>query len=123
MGYRTRVSPPGPDGGIDILAHRDELGFEPSIIKVQVKSGESSIGEPTVKELLGNLGDREYGLLVTLGAFTQLARSFAQQERDPADRRRRPRGADPEPLRRFRRALQRVATAETRLRAGAVTGR
>ena len=27
MGYRTRVSPPGPDGGIDIIAHRDELGF------------------------------------------------------------------------------------------------
>ena len=34
MGYRTRVSPEGPDGGIDILAHKDELGFEPPIIKV-----------------------------------------------------------------------------------------
>jgi len=40
MGYRTRVSPEGPDGGIDIIAHKDELGFEPPIIKVQVKSGE-----------------------------------------------------------------------------------
>ena len=29
MGYRTRVSPEGPDGGIDIVAHKDELGFEP----------------------------------------------------------------------------------------------
>ena len=38
MGYRTRVSPPGADGGIDIVAHKDELGFEPPIIKVQVKS-------------------------------------------------------------------------------------
>ena len=38
MGYRTRVSPEGPDGGVDIIAHRDELGFEPPIIKVQVKS-------------------------------------------------------------------------------------
>ena len=38
MGYRTRVSPPGPDRGVDILAHRDELGFEPPIIKVQVKT-------------------------------------------------------------------------------------
>ena len=34
MGYRTRVSPEGVDGGIDIVAHKDELGFEPPIIKV-----------------------------------------------------------------------------------------
>jgi restriction system protein len=33
MGYRTRVSDPGPDSGIDIVAHRDELGFEPPIIR------------------------------------------------------------------------------------------
>src|SRR5208283_992362 len=32
LGYRTRVSPEGPDGGIDIIAHKDELGFEPPII-------------------------------------------------------------------------------------------
>ena len=30
MGYRTRISPEGPDGGIDIIAHKDELGFERS---------------------------------------------------------------------------------------------
>jgi restriction system protein len=28
MGYRRRVSPEGLDGGIDIIAHRDELAFE-----------------------------------------------------------------------------------------------
>jgi predicted Mrr-cat superfamily restriction endonuclease len=33
-------------GGIDIVAHKDELGFEPPIIKVQVKSSEGSIGDP-----------------------------------------------------------------------------
>ena len=31
MGYRTRVSPEGVDGGVDIVAHKDELGFEPPI--------------------------------------------------------------------------------------------
>lgn len=51
MGYRTRVSPEGPDGGIDIIAHTDELGFEPPIIKVQVKSSDGSIGDPTVSAL------------------------------------------------------------------------
>ncbi len=27
LGYRTRVSPEGPDGGIDIIAHKDENGI------------------------------------------------------------------------------------------------
>ena len=51
MGYRARVAPEGPDGGIDIIAHKDELGFEPPIIKVQVKSGEGSVGSPVVQAL------------------------------------------------------------------------
>lgn len=75
MGYRTQVAPAGPDGGIDIVAHRGELGFEPPIVKVQVKSTEGSIGGPTVAELLGNLAPGEYGLLVTLGSFTKDAKS------------------------------------------------
>lgn len=41
MGYKTRVSPPGPDGGVDIVAHPDELGFVQPIVKVQVKSSGS----------------------------------------------------------------------------------
>src|SRR5262249_32427628 len=56
MGYRTRVSPEGPDGGIDIVAHKDELGFEPPIIKVQVKSTAGSVGDPIVSALYGKVG-------------------------------------------------------------------
>jgi restriction system protein len=78
MGYRTRVSPEGPDGGIDIVAHKDELGFEPPIIKVQVKSSEGSIGQPDVSALYGNVGPQEFGLLVTLGRFTPQAKTFAK---------------------------------------------
>jgi restriction system protein len=79
MGYRTRISPPGPDGGVDIIAHRDELGFEPPIIKVQVKSSESNnVGDPEVSSLYGKLGASEYGLFVTLGGFTTNARNFAK---------------------------------------------
>src|SRR5690606_17409411 len=77
LGYRTRVSPPGPDGGVDILAHRDELGFEPPIIKVQVKSSEGSVRAPEVQALYGNVAASEFGLLVTLGDFTPQARNFA----------------------------------------------
>jgi restriction system protein len=80
IGYRTRVSPDGLDGGIDILAHKDELGFEPPIIKVQVKSVEGTIGDPVVSALYGKAGSGEFGLLVTLGTFTNQARNFARSE-------------------------------------------
>ena len=80
MGYRTRVSPEGPDGGIDIIAHKDELGFEPPIIKVQVKSREGSTGDPEVSALYGKVAASEFGLLVTLGTFTPAAKTFARSK-------------------------------------------
>ncbi len=80
MGYHTRVAPPGPDGGIDILASRDELGFEPPIVKVQVKAGEGSVGNATVASLYGNISNGEYGLFVTLGSFTKPALTFAHDK-------------------------------------------
>jgi restriction system protein len=80
MGYRTRVSPEGPDGGIDIIAHKDELGFEPPMVKVQVKSTEGSIGDPVVSALYGKVAANEYGLLVTLGTITPPAKTFARNK-------------------------------------------
>ena len=78
MGYRCRTSPEGPDGGVDIVAHRDELGFEPPVIKVQVKSSEGTQGDPGVSSLYGKVGPGEYGLFVTLGTFTAAAKTFAR---------------------------------------------
>lgn len=80
MGYRTRVSPEGPDGGIDVIAHKDELGFEPPIIKFQVKSSDGNIGDPIVSALYGKVGANEHGLLVTLGSFTNQAVNFARSK-------------------------------------------
>jgi restriction system protein len=80
MGYRCRVSPEGPDGGIDIIAHKDELGFEPPMIKVQVKSTEGTITDPMVSALYGKVGPNEYGLLVTLGSFTPPAKTFGRSK-------------------------------------------
>jgi restriction system protein len=81
MGYRTRVSPEGADGGIDIVAHRDELGLEPPIIKVQVKSSEGSISGPTISEFIGNVGQGEHGLFVALGSYTSQAKTKAEAGR------------------------------------------
>ena len=78
MGYRCRVSPEGPDGGVDILAHRDELGFEPPVIKVQVKSSDGAQGDPGVSSLYGKVGPGEFGLFATLGTFTPAAKTFAR---------------------------------------------
>ena len=77
LGYHVRVAPPGPDGGVDVIAHRDELGFEPPIVKVQVKSTEGTIGAPEVQALFGNVEASEFGLFVTLGGFTKQAIAFA----------------------------------------------
>jgi len=80
MGYRTRLSPEGPDGGVDVLAHKDELGFEPPIVKVQVKSGLGNGGQPEVSALAGSLAPSEFGLVVTLGGFTNQPRNFAKSK-------------------------------------------
>jgi restriction system protein len=81
MGYRTRVSPPGPDHGVDVLAHRDALGFEPPIIKVQVKSQEQNVGEPDVAALYGKVDQKdEYGLVVTMGGYSRQAIDFARSK-------------------------------------------
>jgi restriction system protein len=78
MGYRTQVSPEGPDRGVDIVAHKDPLGLEPPIIKVQCKSTEGQIGSPDVSGLLGTLGPTELGLVVTLGRFSVDAKNLGR---------------------------------------------
>src|ERR1051325_629378 len=79
MGYRTKVAPEGADGGVDIIAHKDELGFEPPIIKVQVKSAENSaVGDPVVTALYGKVEHSEFGLFATLGTFSPPAKTFAR---------------------------------------------
>jgi restriction system protein len=78
MGYHARGVPPGPDGGVDILASRDELGAEPPLIKVQVKSSDSKTGDPEVSALAGKVKPpHEFGLVVSLSGFSPQARTSA----------------------------------------------
>lgn len=72
-------APPRPQAR-HIIAHRDELGFEPPLIKVQVKSSERSVGDPAVSALYGKVSHEEYGLFVALGSFTAQAKSFARSK-------------------------------------------
>ncbi|WP_413208137.1 restriction endonuclease [Rhodospirillum sp. A1_3_36] len=80
MGYHARVTKQSSDGGIDIIAHKDELGFEPPIIKVQCKQTLEPIGRPKVQELHGAVELGEHGLFVTLGPFSAQARDFERSK-------------------------------------------
>lgn len=70
MGYQARVTPYSQDGGIDVIAHKDALGIEPPIIKVQCKHTTVTRGRPDVQQLIGTLSQNEAGLYVTLGVFS-----------------------------------------------------
>ena len=70
VGYQARVTQYSQDGGVDVIAHRDPLGIEPPIIKVQCKHTTSTIGGPQVHQLVGTLGANELGVFVTLGSYS-----------------------------------------------------
>ncbi len=79
QGYRTRLSPPGPDGGVDILAGSGPLGFDGPRLVVQVKSQDTKVDVRPLRELSGVMcrfgADR--GLLVGWGGFHQPVRAEA----------------------------------------------
>jgi restriction system protein len=77
LGYTARVSPPGADGGIDIVATEDPLGVRRPLLKVQCKSGTGPSGSSDVQALNGNLAEEELGLFISLGGFTTPARNAA----------------------------------------------
>lgn len=82
MGYRARVTQFSVDGGVDILVHKDELGLEPGLIKVQCKHTTKSQGGPEVNQLAGTLSPGEAGLFVTLGSYSSQALNTERQRSD-----------------------------------------
>lgn len=80
MAYHVRhVAPPGPDGGIDLVAYRDPLGTTTPRIKVQVKHRQSRAAAKDVRELQGLLhSEDDIGLLVSSGGFTSDAEREAR---------------------------------------------
>ena len=71
MGYKTRVSPSGPDQGKDIVASPDGLGFEQPRIVVEVKHRTSSMGSKEIRSFLGGRHKDDRGLYVSTGGFTK----------------------------------------------------
>src|ERR1700723_1823249 len=79
MGYFVSwISPPGPDKGIDILAHTDPLGTQNPRIKVQVKRRADAVDVAGLRSFLAVLGDQDVGIFVCTGGFTSEAQSEAR---------------------------------------------
>ncbi len=74
-GFTTDMSPPGPDGGIDVFAGRGPLGLDSPRLIVQVKSSPSPVDVKVVRELNGVLSTQgaDQGLLVAWGGVNKTA--------------------------------------------------
>ena len=80
-GWDTAVSPPGPDGGVDILAGRGSLGLDSPRLCVQVKSQDSPADVTVYRALQGTMQTfkAEQGLLVCWGGFNKVVRQESKQ--------------------------------------------
>lgn len=81
QGYRVVVSPPGADGGVDIVAGKGPLGFDPPRLAVQVKSQDAPVDVGVLRELQGVMRQfsAEQGLLVAWGGVTKALAKEAQR--------------------------------------------
>jgi restriction system protein len=82
MGYHVLWdAPPGPDQGIDIIAHTDPLGTSSPRIKVQVKRQvDTKISRGGVNSFVGTLGNQDVGIFVSAGGFTAEAEREARSQ-------------------------------------------
>ena len=80
-GWVTKGSPPGADGGVDVLAGRGPLGLDPPRLCVQVKSQTSPADVTVYRTLLGTMQTfkAEQGLLVCWGGFNKAVLAESKQ--------------------------------------------
>jgi restriction system protein len=81
MGYHVSwVAPPGPDGGVDVIAHTDPLGFSGPRIKVQVKRTGGRMTVREIRQFLSLVSDGDVGLFVSAGGFTKDAEDEVRKQ-------------------------------------------
>lgn len=83
MGYKTKVSPNGPDRGKDIVASPDGFGFESPRIIVEVKHRTASMGSQEIRSFLGGRHKDDKGLYVSTGGFSKDAKYEAERASIP----------------------------------------
>lgn len=82
-GLTCKVSHPGADGGVDIVAGSGVLGISAPTIVVQVKSEPTPVGSQVVDQLGGvvSLHSADHGLLVAMGGLTKPAQDKVDAQR------------------------------------------
>lgn len=72
-GYFVLQTRKGPDGGVDVLAGKGDMGFGDPHLCIQVKARTSPVSLNEYDRLRGNIASSgaKHGLLVSLGGFTQ----------------------------------------------------
>jgi restriction system protein len=84
MGYRTVVSPPGADRGVDIFASPDGLGLQDPRIFVEVKHRTgSAMGSKEIRAFLGGRKPGDKCLYVSTGGFSKDAHYEADRASVP----------------------------------------
>lgn len=83
MGYKTQISPPGPDRGRDIVASPDGFGFEHPRIVVEVKHRTGQVDSRSIRGFIGGRHPDDRGLYVSTGGFTRDAKYEADRSTVP----------------------------------------
>ena len=81
-GYHVMQTREGPDGGIDVLAGKGDLGFGEPRLCVQVKGRNTPVNLHEYSSLQGNITafGADHGLLVSLGGFTKPVHDRNEQQ-------------------------------------------
>lgn len=82
MGYFVDwIAPPGPDGGIDLIAHTDPLGTTGPRIKVQVKRRDTEkVSAESLRAFMAVLGDQDVGIYISAAGFSSQAEREARSQ-------------------------------------------
>ncbi len=84
LGFKTWVSPAGPDRGVDVLASPDGLGLQEPRIKCEVKHRkQTAMGAPELRGFLGALRTGDRGIFLSTGGFTREARYEGERSNVP----------------------------------------
>ena len=81
-GWVTKVSPPGPDGGVDIYAGRGLLGTDEPRLVVEVKSQQRPADVGIYRGIKSSIQtfNADHALLVCLGGFTDPVEKEAKKD-------------------------------------------
>ena len=83
MGYKTRISPQGPDRGRDVEASSDGLGLVDPRIIVEVKHRSGQMGRSEITSFTGGLRPGHKGIYVSTGGFSKDAKYEAERANIP----------------------------------------